>query len=68
MATVDVSLKRVRFGHTARKDLWWVMPLVTFVVFTSFIIYTTWALLQGDNYAYGNYLSPFYEPEIFGNS
>lgn len=68
MATVDVSLKRVRFGHTARKDGWWVMPLVTFVVFTSFIIYTTWALLQGDNYAYGNYLSPFYEPEIFGNS
>jgi hypothetical protein len=68
MATVDVSLKRVRFGHTARKDLWWVMPLVTFVVFTSFIVYTTWALLQGENYAYGNYLSPFYEPEIFGNS
>ena len=68
MATVDVPLKRVRFGHTARKDGWWVMPLVTFVVFTSFIVYTTWALLQGDNYAYGNYLSPFYEPEIFGNS
>jgi hypothetical protein len=68
MATVDVSLKRVRFGHTARKDAWWLMPLITLVVFTSFIVYTTWALLQGDNYSYGNYLSPFYEPEIFGNS
>ena len=33
MASVDVPLKRVRFGHTARKDGWWVMPLVTFVVF-----------------------------------
>ena len=68
MATVDVPLKRVRFGHTARKDGWWVMPLTTLVVFSSFIAYTTWALFQGDNYAYGNYLSPFYSPEIFGNS
>ena len=58
----------MRFGQTARKDAWWVMPLVTFVVFTSFIVYTTWALLQGDNYDYGNYLSPFYSPEMFGNS
>ena len=33
MATVDVPLKRVRFGHTARKDGWWVMPLTTFLVF-----------------------------------
>ncbi len=68
MATVDVPLKRVRFGHTARKDGWWVMPLVTFLVFSSFIVYVTWALLQGENYSYGNYLSPLYEPEIFGNS
>ena len=68
MATVDVPLKRVRFGHTARKDAWWVTPLVTFVVFSSFIVYATWALLQGDHYTYGPYLSPFYSPELFGDS
>jgi len=68
MATVDVPLKRVRFGHTARKDGWWVMPLTTFVVFSSFVVYVTWALFQGDNYSYGNYLSPLYSPELFGNS
>jgi hypothetical protein len=68
MTSVDVPLKRVRFGHTARKDTWWLMPLVTLVVFTSFIVYTTWALLQGEHYHYGNYLSPFYSPELFGNS
>ena len=65
MASVDVPLKRLRFGQTARKDTWWLMPLVTFVVFTSFVVYTTWALLQGENYYFGNYLSPFYSPELF---
>src|SRR5450432_4927331 len=65
MASVDVPLKRLRFGQTARKDAWWVMPLVTFVVFTSFVTYTTWALFQGENYYFGNYLSPFYSPELF---
>ena len=65
MASVDVPLKRLRFGQTSRKDAWWLMPLVTFVVFTSFVTYTTWALLQGENYYFGNYLSPFYSPELF---
>jgi hypothetical protein len=31
-------------------------------------VYSTWAAFQGDHYAFGNYLSPFYSPEIFGNS
>ena len=68
MATVDVPLEKVRFGRTARKDAWWAMPLVTFIVFTSFVVYVTWALFQGDNYAYGNFLSPLYSPELFGDS
>jgi hypothetical protein len=68
MASVDVPLKRVRFGKTARKDAWWLMPLVTFVVFSSFVAYVTWALFQGENYWSGNYLSPLYSPEIFGDS
>src|SRR5262245_13627018 len=68
MASVDVPLKRLRFGQTARKDAWWVMPLVTFIVFTAFVVYVTWALLQGENYWHGNYLSPLYSPELFGDS
>ena len=68
MATVDVPLERIRFGHTKRRDLWWAMPLITFIVFSSFVVYVTWALLQGDHYHYGNYLSPLYSPELFGNS
>jgi hypothetical protein len=68
MATVDVPLERIKFGRTKRKDAWWAMPLVTFIVFTSFVVYTTWALLQGEHYHYGNYLSPYYSPEIFGDS
>ena len=68
MATVDVPLERVRFGQTKRRDLWWAMPLITFIVFSSFVVYVTWALLQGEHYHYGNYLSPLYSPELFGDS
>src|SRR5690349_2560023 len=56
------------FLETRRKDSWWVPQLITFVVFTSFIVYATWAAFQGANYTYGPYLSPFYSPEIWGNS
>ena len=44
------------------------MPLITFIVFSSFVVYVTWALLQGEHYHYGNYLSPLYSPELFGDS
>ena len=30
--------------------------------------YSTWAAFQGEHYAFGNYLSPMYSPEIFGDS
>jgi hypothetical protein len=53
-------------GQTSRKDLWWVAPLLTFLGFMSFIVYSTWAAFQGDYYWYGPYLSPFYSPELFG--
>src|ERR1041384_5037473 len=67
-AEVHVPVQRLRFGQTQRKDAWWLMPLVTFIVFTSFIVYVTWALLQGKNYWHGNYLSPLYSPELWGDS
>ena len=44
------------------------MPLLTLIVFSSFVVYVTWALLQGEHYWSGNYLSPLYSPELFGVS
>ena len=33
-----------------------------------FVVYSTWAALQGKHYYSGHYLSPFYSPELFGES
>lgn len=56
------------FGTTMRRDAWWLQPLIVLTVLTAFIIYATWAAFQNAHYAYGNYLSPFYSPELFGSS
>ena len=53
------------FGATARTDGWWHLPVVTVVVFLTFVVYTTWAALQGKHYHWGPYLSPFYSPLLF---
>jgi hypothetical protein len=68
MATAEVSLAQRGFGQTARRDAWWLQPLAVFLGFGSFIVYTTWAGIQGANYHWGPYLSPFYSPELFGES
>lgn len=68
MIRAGSELKPHGFGKTSRIDAWWTTPLLTFLVLTLFIIYATWAALQNANYAFGNYLSPFYSPEIFGSS
>lgn len=69
MAQAAASPRKVHlFLYTERKDAWWVQPLITFIVFTSFIVYATWAAFQNEYYAYGSYLSPFYSPEFFGSS
>jgi hypothetical protein len=59
--------RRRGFGQTARRDAWWVTPAIVFTVFTTFIVYVTWAALQGDHYRFGPYLSPLYSPELFGD-
>ena len=56
------------FGETLRRDAWWIQPLVTFVILGGFVVYATWAAFQNAHYTYGPYLSPFYSPEIFGDS
>jgi len=62
MSSIDVPLRNGGFGQTARKDRWWVEPLLVFLGFSAFIVYSTWAALQGDHYTYGPYRSPFYSP------
>src|SRR5262249_23057452 len=47
---------------TDRTDGWWYLPTATVVGFLSFVVYTTWAALQGTHYHWGPYLSPFYSP------
>ena len=56
------------FGVTSRSDRWWIKPLLTFMGLFGFILYSTWAAFQGAHYSFGPYLSPFYSPEIFGDS
>lgn len=56
------------FGETMRRDAWWVQPAVVFVILSSFLAYATWAAFQNAYYEFGNYLSPFYSPLIFGDS
>jgi len=68
VAQVPLPFVHRRFGETARRDAWWVQPLLVFLGLSTFIVYATWAALQGANYWYGTYLSPFYSPELFGDS
>jgi hypothetical protein len=68
MSSIDVPLSKGGFGRTARKDNWWVEPLLVFLGFSAFIIYSTWAALQNAHYEYGPYLSPFYSPLLMRNA
>jgi len=80
MDYADTLPKQRGFGETTRPDVWWLQPLVVFLGFSAFIIYSTWAAFQGlgdmktghCSYWFGgngaDYLSPFYSPEIWGTS
>ena len=65
---IPLKLKRSSFGQTKRKDFWWVYPLLVFLGLSAFLVYSTWAAFQGEHYRFGNYLSPFYSPEILGGT
>lgn len=67
MGSIDVPLKGGGFGQTARRDAWWLQPLVVFLGLSGFIVYSTWAALQGAHYRFGPYLSPLYSPELWGD-
>jgi hypothetical protein len=65
---IDVPLSRSGFGQTHRTDHWWIQPLAVFLGLSTFIVYATWAAFQGQHFRFGPYLSPFYSPELFGDS
>src|ERR1700736_6943736 len=65
---MDAFPMRSGFGQTARPDAWWVQPALVFLVLSSFLVYATWAASQNRNCTFGPYLSPFYSPELFGDS
>jgi hypothetical protein len=68
MSHAPLPLLHRGFGETQRRDAWWLQPLVVFTILSGFVVYATWAAFQNAHYTYGPYLSPFYSPEIFGDS
>lgn len=68
MAQAQLPVLPPRFGETMRRDSWWVKPIAIFIPLTLFLLYANWAAWQGAYYAVGPYLSPFYSPELFGNT
>ncbi|MEO8690111.1 MAG: succinate dehydrogenase [Solirubrobacteraceae bacterium] len=57
-----------RFGATARRDRWWLAPLLTAAGLTAFGIYSLVVAVSGADYLYkgggAHYLSPFYSPDL----
>jgi hypothetical protein len=68
MQVIPVTDVSRGFGSTSRRDAWWAAPLTVFLGLSIFVVYSTWAAFQNAHYSYGPYLSPFYAPEIWGDS
>src|SRR5258706_2922504 len=67
-SSLPLPMIRRSLGQTSRRDVWWVWPVLVFLGLSTFVVYATWAAFQGDHYHFGPYLSPFYSPELFGDS
>ena len=69
-SATQVRLGGVRGGPdvaTLREDRWWLQPVVTVSILTAFVVYSTWAAFQNQNYyvgaaAHRDLISPFYSP------
>jgi hypothetical protein len=68
MQVIPVQAVHRGFGTTSRKDTWWAAPIGVFLGLSAFLIYATWAAFQNAHYHFGPYLSPFYAPELWGDS
>ncbi len=54
--------------RAARRDAWWVQPLLVFLGLSTFLVYSTWAAFQNSHYTYGPYLSPFLFARLFSDA
>jgi hypothetical protein len=52
-------------GATYRDDKWWIQPVSVLMGLSAFVVYATWAGMQGQYYYYEPYLSPLYSPLLF---
>ncbi len=68
MAEAAAGRRQRSFLETRRVDAWWLPQLWTFVVFGFFLVYVHVVLFWGEHYWYGPYLSPFFSPELWGDS
>jgi hypothetical protein len=62
------ALERRPAGATMRRDLWWVQPLLVFLGFSTFIVYSTWRAFEAKDFVSGPYLSPFFSPLLFDHT
>ncbi len=73
MSGVAANYKKTGFLQTLRTDAWWFESAYVLFGFTAFVIYSTWAGLQGNHFwvgpehGFGGYLSPMYSPSLFLN-
>ena len=63
----NCSFKTTFVGETGEKARGGVYPLLVFLALSA-LSFIRRGAFQGEHYAFGNYLSPFYSPEIFGDS
>jgi hypothetical protein len=62
--SLGLAARPVGFAATLRTDRWWIAPLLVLGGLSAFVVYATWAALQGAHYYYEPYLSPFYSPVL----
>ena len=60
--TASRAPTRLNFFETRRRDAWWIAPLLTGAGLLAFVVYATWAAIDGSHYQVGPYLSPLYSP------
>lgn len=65
MKSIAIGGHQSGLAKNFRTDTWWIGPLLTFLGLSAFVVYSTWAALQGNHYWHGSYLSPFYSPLLF---
>ena len=63
MASGVFSPERAKIDQrTLRRDRWWIYPVITFIGFTGFVVYSAWRAFANTAYYASPYLSPFYSP------